>query len=783
MPNMASWRGTAVRPGDQAGARRLRHHPAPLSCLADNPEIAGLDPAGRALFYGADGQPLPVGTVVRNPALADTLEALASKGADWFYSGANAQAIATKVGTAPINPAPMTTADLAAFKRRAAPAVCGRYRQYRICSMGPPSSGATTVLATLGQLERFDLSALGPDSPVAWHLLAESERLAYADRDQYLADPDFVQVPVAGLVDPAYLAQRSRSCPRRPAARHRRGARRDHRAGPGPAQPEHGTSHFVVVDRWGNAASYTSTVESAFGSGLMANGYFLNNELTDFNLDPMRDGQLTANRVEGGKRPRSSMSPTVVYGPDGQIRLVVGAAGGATIPAQVIRALIGVLDWHLTAQQALALPVLFAPGDRVCVEQGSRLETMIPTLIAMGHTQTQACKMPLKANAIERVGTGAGVHGRARPIRAAKAPPLPSKGVAIARRAHGRALSDGTAQNHACRSGTPGLAIRFGNSRPASSRRAGENACPCLTPVAALAEMPNLVSLFLARAAEQGEAPFLSAKRDGRLGGAILARRGRSGLPAGTGAARMGLNPGDRVMLVSENRPEWCIADIAIMAAGLVTVPTYTTNTARDHLHILENSGARAIIVSNAKLAQPLLAAALTASCAEHVIGMEPLRQQQAGTLHFHDWDALVQGDAGAALRVAERLRTIRREDLACIIYTSGTGGRRAGCASTMARSWPMWPARRQSWRRISIWGTTSSSRSCRCPTPMNTPAGNGCRSAWARASPMLKAWKSWPAISRKCAPRSWSWCRACSKCCARGSSSRSRSRAAWPTG
>jgi long-chain acyl-CoA synthetase len=151
-------------------------------------------------------------------------------------------------------------------------------------------------------------------------------------------------------------------------------------------------------------------------------------------------------------------------------------------------------------------------------------------------------------------------------------------------------------------------------------------------------------------------------------------------LPAGQALRGLGLNPGDRVMLVSENRPEWCIADIAIMAAGLVTVPTYTTNTARDHLHILENSGARAIIVSNAKLAQPLLAAALTASCAEHVIGMEPLRQQQAGTLHFHDWDALVQGDAGAArAAVAERLGTIRREDLACIIYTSGTGGAARG--------------------------------------------------------------------------------------------------------
>ncbi|NKJ42498.1 gamma-glutamyltransferase [Novosphingobium sp. SG720] len=375
--------------------------------LSDSPEIAGLDPAGRALFYGADGRPLPVGTVVRNPALADTLEALAARGADWFYSGANAQAIATKVGTAPVNPAPLTTADLAAFKAVPRPAVCGKYRQYRICSMGPPSSGATTVLATLGQLERFDLTALGPDSPVAWHLLAESERLAYADRDQYLADPDFVSVPVAGLTDPAYLAQRSQLISAQTALpRVTAGVPAGVKTAlaPARAQPEFGTSHFVTVDRWGNVASYTSTVESAFGSGLMANGYFLNNELTDFNLDPMHDGQPTANRVEGGKRPRSSMSPTVVYGPDGQVRLVVGAAGGATIPAQVIRALIGVLDWHLTAQQALALPVLFAPGERVCVEQGSRLETMIPTLVAMGHAQAQACKMPLKANAIERVG-------------------------------------------------------------------------------------------------------------------------------------------------------------------------------------------------------------------------------------------------------------------------------------------------------------------------------------------------------------------------------------------
>lgn len=194
--------------------------------------------------------------------------------------------------------------------------------------------------------------------------------------------------------------------------------------------------------------------------------------------------------------------------------------------------------------------------------------------------------------------------------------------------------------------------------------------------VAQLAEMPNLVSLFLARAAQLGDAPFLSAKRQGTW----VAQSWRSVADQVCLLAQalrvLGLNPGDRVMLVSENRPEWCIADIAIMAAGLVTVPTYTTNTARDHLHILENSGARAIIVSNAKLAQPLLAAALNAPCAEHVIGIEPLRQQQAGTLHFHDWETLLQGDAAAArAAVSQRIAAIRREDLACIIYTSGTGG------------------------------------------------------------------------------------------------------------
>jgi gamma-glutamyltranspeptidase/glutathione hydrolase len=234
------------------------------------------------------------------------------------------------------------------------------------------------VFATLKQLERFNLGALGPNSPSAWHLIAESMRLAYADREQYLGDADYVSVPVAGLVNPGYLASRSALIsPDKTIA--------NVVAGTPPGAPkvacagapveERGTSHFVAVDASGNVASETSTIESAFGSGLMVSGYYLNNELTDFNLDPNKSGCPTANRVEGGKRPRSSMSPTIVWAPDGHIRLALGAAGGATIPAQVLKAIIGVVDWHLTAQQAIALPVIFAPGgDTVFVERGTYLD-------------------------------------------------------------------------------------------------------------------------------------------------------------------------------------------------------------------------------------------------------------------------------------------------------------------------------------------------------------------------------------------------------------------------
>ncbi len=366
---------------------------------------AGFSAEGRALFFGADGNPLPAGTVVKNPALADFLEQLGKNGPRAFYSGDNAKAIVRAVAQAERTPAPLTLKDIARYRAKWREPVCAPYRGWKLCGMGPPSSGATTVLGTLGLLEKHDLAALGKDSATSWHLMAEAMRLAYADRDRWLADSDFVDVPVAGLLAPAYLAERARLiAPDR--------TERDVTAGTPPgaklvmadAQVRDipSTSHFAVMDRMGMAVSMTSTVEGPYGSGLMVSGYYLNNELTDFSMAPSVAGRMVANRVEAGKRPLSSMAPTLAYSPDGKLRLVIGAAGGRTIPAQVIKALVGVIDWGLSAQDAVALPQIYQPGGRtVIIEQGSALEAMIPALKALGHDEIRTSGLPLKANALE----------------------------------------------------------------------------------------------------------------------------------------------------------------------------------------------------------------------------------------------------------------------------------------------------------------------------------------------------------------------------------------------
>jgi gamma-glutamyltranspeptidase/glutathione hydrolase len=370
----------------------------------------GLERAGRNIAppasdtYLPGGQPPAIGATLRLPALATTLETLARQGPDAFYKGDNPKRIADALDNAAIGPSAMTAADVERYRAKERPPVCGTYRRYRICGMGPPSSGGLTVLMILKQLERFDMAKLGRNSPVAWHLLAESERLAYADRNAYMADPGFVSVPVAGLLDEGYLAKRSALIdpqhtltsyePGHPA-----GAPAQVRAVP---QADGGTTDLAVADGAGNVVEVTTTINGYFGSGVSVDGYFLNNEMPDFDRVPAKDGYLTVNRVEGGKRPRSSMAPTIVYDPDGKVRLAIGAAGGATIICQVAKALIGVIDWHMSAQDAIAMGLVFAPGKGGTLEQGTELEAMLPQLQALGET-LHVGPLGLKANAIEYV--------------------------------------------------------------------------------------------------------------------------------------------------------------------------------------------------------------------------------------------------------------------------------------------------------------------------------------------------------------------------------------------
>lgn len=383
--------------------------------LRDFPEI-------RSLYYGADGEPKPVGTRIKNPELARLLNNMAKYGATGFYQGWAARGIVDAVANAPRNPAKLTEADLIAYRAKERAAVCGSYRGYRICGMGPPSAGGIAIVQMLGMIERFDMKALGKDDPRAWHLIAEAMRLAYADRDTYIADPDFVDVPVHALIDRDYIAARSaliridwtmaKAPPGTPP-----GAKPWRYA---PATEVPSTTSFTAADGNGNVVAVTSTIEGPFGSYLMANGFHLNNELTDFSFVPDRGGLPVANRVMPGKRPRSAMSPTIVYAPDGKPVLALGSAGGPRIIMHVMKTLVGVLDWGLPVDQAIALPNIFLSGDAILVEKGTSLDSMRDRLTELGHN-VAAAQLGSKVNAVEwRAG---GWRGGADPR---------SEGVAIA---------------------------------------------------------------------------------------------------------------------------------------------------------------------------------------------------------------------------------------------------------------------------------------------------------------------------------------------------------------
>jgi len=332
-------------------------------------------PDATAYFADAEGERKTTGDRLKNPEYADFVRRLAANGPEALYGGSTAAKIVAKTRAAPLE-GRMTMADLAGYKPVKREALCNPYRVYLVCVPPPPSSGVA-LLQLLAMLEKTDIATRGPEDAQAWFLFVEASRLMYADRDQYIGDPAFASVPVQGLLEPAYVASRAAligesaaSSP--PEAGTPRGAVQA--AADKTLEPA-GTSHFIVRDAQGNVVSITTTVESIFGSGRMVDGFFLNNQLTDFSFSPVDDnGRPAANAVAPGKRPRSSMTPTILLDSDGQFAGAIGSAGGNSILAYVAKSLVGAIDWDLSMQEALALPNLVARGPRF----GGELDKFVP---------------------------------------------------------------------------------------------------------------------------------------------------------------------------------------------------------------------------------------------------------------------------------------------------------------------------------------------------------------------------------------------------------------------
>lgn len=379
----------------------------------------GLDKfeAARTYFFDQAGAPLSEGTLLKNPAFAETLSAIADKGSAAFYEGALAQAIVDAVAATEDNPGIMSLEDLASYEVIEREPVCSWYRLHKVCGMGPPTSGGLTVAQILGMLEIFDLPGMGYTADSA-HLFLEAGRLAYADRGLYMADADFVDMPTKGLIDPYYVGSRAALI------------REDASMGKAsPGEPPHdeamlfspdtqkerpGTSHFVIVDAAGNAVSMTTTIETGFGSRVMVGGFLLNNELTDFSRAPEKDGIKIANRVEGGKRPRSSMSPTMVL-KGGKPYILTGSPGGSRIINYVAQSLVAMIDWGMSPQEAAAMGHFVNRNGATDLEEGTDAVKLEGPLLELGHeVNIRNLNSGLHIIKIEPDGT---LHGGADPRR------------------------------------------------------------------------------------------------------------------------------------------------------------------------------------------------------------------------------------------------------------------------------------------------------------------------------------------------------------------------------
>ena len=350
---------------------------------------SAFSPQARTYFFDQNNVPWPVGHRLRNPALAKTLRALSNQGAKAFYSGAIAQEVVKAVNGGRESLDDMTLQDLADYRAKVRPPVCASYRTYKVCGMGPPSSGALTVAYVLQLLEPFDLGR-EPLNPQAVHLISEAQKLAYADRRRYIADSDFVPVP-KGLLDKKYITNRRKLIDTNTTMRHAKpgkppGVRHGAFGADGTIEKP-GTTHMSIIDKGGNAVSMTTTIESAFGSGLMAGGFLLNNELTDFALLPTdKDDRPVANRVEGGKRPRSSMTPTIVFDKTDKVHMVLGSPGGSRIILYVLKAIIAHLDWGQDAQGAVSLPTFGSRNGPFEIEAGPWAAGPAQAMRARGHS-------------------------------------------------------------------------------------------------------------------------------------------------------------------------------------------------------------------------------------------------------------------------------------------------------------------------------------------------------------------------------------------------------------
>lgn len=407
---------TLFAPAIQLATEGFAVSPRLHTLISDNQQALREQSASAAYFLDAEGQPLPVGYRLRNPALAYTLSRIAKEGVIAFYEGEIADDMVRSVQKNP-KAGDLSLADLQTYQAVQRDPLCGPYRQYTVCGMPPPSSGGLTVLQLLGVLQNFPMRIYAPQSVEAVHYFSEAGRLAYADRDFYVADPDFVDIPVQGLLSPAYLRQRSALI--QPEQSMGKAAPGDPLAilaslGRDQAYELPSTSHLVAADAYGNLVSMTTSVEAAFGSKILVRGFLLNNQLTDFSSQPYdAQGVPVANRVEAGKRPRSSMAPVMVFKAN-KPYLITGSPGGSAIINYVAQTLVGVLDWGLDIQEAISLPHYGSRNQATELEEGTAIVGVADALRAKGH---DVSILPFTSGLQGIVITDQGLYGGADPRR------------------------------------------------------------------------------------------------------------------------------------------------------------------------------------------------------------------------------------------------------------------------------------------------------------------------------------------------------------------------------